>query len=274
MKAAIVTSVLAIAVASAAPVDRVEEIVRRGNAAFERGDFEAALEQYERAEVETTDPGLVAFNEAAALYRLGRYAEAAEHYLRAREDASGLRRARLLYDLGNCLVQQAQERDAAILERAIHCYEECLREQTAGGELRAYAAENLKVAKVMLLRAQAAKSQSESPEHNDKQTREEPEHPPSTSGDPQSAGFDPTGHPYPDMDTTRGSDEGTPTDQAAPGTGNLPPIPDDEKMLPMSREETAAYLREATARIAQARRLARQQHRHVSQPHAAGVKDW
>src|SRR5271156_4871 len=106
MKRALV--LLAVALVSAAPADRADDELRQGNLAFERGDYDGAMRHYEQAEIEITDPGLVAFNEAAALYRLGQYAEAAEHYLRARDDAIGPRRARLLYDLGNCLVQQAQ----------------------------------------------------------------------------------------------------------------------------------------------------------------------
>ena len=77
------------------------------------------------AEEWTTDPGLVAFNKAAALYRLGRFREAELHYRRCREDAVGARRAKLLYDLANCLVQRAGEHDAEALAEAIHLYDEC-----------------------------------------------------------------------------------------------------------------------------------------------------
>jgi tetratricopeptide (TPR) repeat protein len=265
---------LAVALVSAAPAERAEQRLRQGNAAFQQGDYEQSLRDYEQAETETTDPGLVAFNEAAALYRLGRYAEAAEHYLRSREDAAGFRRARLLYDMGNCLVQQAQERDAPLLERAVRSYQECVRDPASSDELRTHAEENLKIARVLLVRAKAAKSQSESPDQPEKPSApEQPEARP-PSGDPRSAGLDPAGEASPVPETKPGGDEGMQTNESAPGTGNLPPIPDDEKMLPMSHEETAAYLREATARILRARQLARQQHRHVAPNRSAGVKDW
>lgn len=265
---------LALALISAAPAERAEQRLRQGNTAFQQGDYEQALRHFEQAETETTDPGLAAFNEAAALYRLGRYAEAAEHYLRSREDAAGFRRARLLYDLGNCLVQQAQERDAAILERAVRSYEECVRDPASSAELRTHAEENLKIAKVLLVKAKAAKSQSDSPNQQEKPSA--PEQPDSrpASGDPRSVGPDPAGEPSPAPETKPGGDEGVQTNESAPGTGNLPPIPDDERMLPMSHEETAAYLREATARILRARQQARQQHRHVAPNKSAGVKDW
>ena len=51
--------------------------VRRGNTAFERGDFAEALALYRRAEAEARDPGLVSYNLAAAHYELGQFAEQA-----------------------------------------------------------------------------------------------------------------------------------------------------------------------------------------------------
>ena len=77
-----------------------EELVRQGDAAFERGDYSAAVDLYTRAEDAITDPGLVAFNKGAALYRLALAAddeasrrqwfrEAELHYRRCLEDAVG-----------------------------------------------------------------------------------------------------------------------------------------------------------------------------------------
>src|SRR5207249_2654115 len=96
---------LAVGLVSASPALDAEQWLRLGNNAFERGAYPQALDCYARAEEFTTDPGLVALNEAAALYRLGRYREAELHYLRALEDATDARRARALLDLGNALVQ-------------------------------------------------------------------------------------------------------------------------------------------------------------------------
>src|SRR5205085_3914789 len=112
---------LAAADRSAAP----DELTRRGNAAL-GDDPAAALGWYNRAEERTTDPGLVAFNEAVALYRLGRYREAELHFRRCREDATGERLARLLAGLGNCLVRRSRGSDANLLDQAIGSYEACL----------------------------------------------------------------------------------------------------------------------------------------------------
>src|SRR5206468_3004640 len=62
--------------------------IRQGNAAFARDDLDKALAFYEKAEDATADPGLVAFNKAAVLYRLKRYREAELHYRRCLDDDS------------------------------------------------------------------------------------------------------------------------------------------------------------------------------------------
>ena len=98
-----------------------DDFVRQGNAAFERQDYQAAVDLYARAEERTTDPGLVAFNKATACYRVGRFAEAAAGYRRCLEDeqAPPERRARAFYDLGNALVKQSGDASAALLAQAV-----------------------------------------------------------------------------------------------------------------------------------------------------------
>src|SRR5580693_7795049 len=91
---------VALLLAGAAPELTPEDYVRKGNAAFEREDYNAALEAYSRAEERTTTPGLVAHNKAATFFRLARYDEAARAYESSLEDATGPRAAALLYDLG------------------------------------------------------------------------------------------------------------------------------------------------------------------------------
>src|SRR5438128_6709369 len=111
---------------AAISLDQAEDLVRRGNTAFAGADFATAIDFYSRAEESVTDPGLVAFNKAAALYHLGRYREAELYYRYGRDEATGLRRARLLYSLGNCLLQQAQDRDTRRLKEAMSFYEACM----------------------------------------------------------------------------------------------------------------------------------------------------
>ena len=101
----------AVLVMAASPSSEAEKLLDRGNTAFVKGEYETALSYYRQAEGRITDPGLLAFNEGAALYKLGRYREAEIHYWLTRQEAMGERLARVLYDLGNAVFQQAGSRD-------------------------------------------------------------------------------------------------------------------------------------------------------------------
>src|SRR5262249_14680861 len=125
------------------------------NTAFARGDYGLAVDLYGHAEERTIDPGLVAFNEATALYQLGHYREAELHYLRCQEDAAGPRLARLLYNLGNCVLKQRRPSPLR-LRQAIRHYEECLRQESTDAELAADARHNLEVARLLLQKARAS----------------------------------------------------------------------------------------------------------------------
>src|SRR5262245_23565414 len=80
--------------------------LRRGNESFRREDYRAALERYAQAIPLSTDPGQVAFQQAAAHARLEEDAQAAVAYLRCLEDAKGVRRVLALYGRGNALAQE------------------------------------------------------------------------------------------------------------------------------------------------------------------------
>jgi Ca-activated chloride channel family protein len=136
----------------------------RGQTAFERQDFTAAIEHFDRAMPYLDDPGLAAFNRAAAYYRLKRYAAAADDYRRSLDD-SGIpveRKQRALYDLGNSFLQQAGTSDAKLLEQAAEAYKQCLAEAPPES-LRSNAEHNLQIA----ARRLAELSQSDPPQGQD-----------------------------------------------------------------------------------------------------------
>src|SRR5512143_916040 len=62
--------------ARAAPIDDAKKAFAEGKAAFERGDYEAALTAYQRANMILPAPNLY-YNICATYERLGRYQEAA-----------------------------------------------------------------------------------------------------------------------------------------------------------------------------------------------------
>jgi len=279
---------LALALLGALPVRDAEELVRQGDAAFERGDYAAAVDFYGRAEESITDPGLVAFNKGAALYRMalaaddeaGRrqlFREAELHYRRCLEDAPDDRRDRGLYDLGNALVQQAEEQDVKVFQEAVACYERCLR-STADPELLEDARHNLGLARALLLKAKAAKARHEADRGDESDLTPPPNDPQRGGMGPNGADWQPQwrdGHgqatpvgqsgAHPDKGTSQ-SDQNPP-----PGAGHDRPIPDQDDLVPMSPEETRRYVDQAAARINRERR---EQWRHSTPPASRAIKDW
>lgn len=241
---------LALLLVSASLPSDAERWLRLGNAAFERGAYAEAAGFYERAEETTTDPGLVALNQAAALYRLGRFRDAELHYLRALEDAAGERRGRAFFDLGNALVQESQGIDAGMIDRAIASYESCLREPLTLGELRDDVEFNLQVARDLRQRAKSAKketaadSQRKAPEDEATQQR------PPRRGAESADGSDPHGEMQRGAAGEPGKDgEAQASQQRQPGTGNLPPVPDSDELVTLAPEDALAHLHRATRRV-------------------------
>jgi tetratricopeptide (TPR) repeat protein len=266
-----------LAALAAVPLLRPDDLIRGGNDAFARGDFAAALESYVLAEERTLDPGLVAFNEGIVLYQLARYRDAELHFRRCREDATGARRARLLYNLGNCLVQEAQARYANRLRDAIRFYEQSLEQAALDAELAANARHNLELARLLL---QKVRSSKESPnDSNDEQDAnnaqpDDRRNDVATGGDQATmAQADAHGKAGPALNQA-GDRSRTPvkTDrQPPPGKGNLPPIPDEDDLAAMSPEDAVEHLKQAAARIERERR----EYRRRPLPAApATVPDW
>jgi tetratricopeptide (TPR) repeat protein len=268
---------IGLAALAAAPVLRPDDLVRQGNTAFTQGDFAAAVEFYARAEERTIDPGLVAFNEATALYQLGRFRDAELRLRRCQEDATGARRARLLYNLGNCLVQQARTRSTSKLRDAIQCYERCLEQEPFDAELAADARHNLELARLLLQKAAASReSQNEANEDQSSNTvQPDDQRNEARPGGDQSALAQPdaSGKAGPAVNQA-GERNVTPakTDQPPPpGKGNLPPIPDEDDLATMSPEDAVEHLKQAAARIQRERREYRQRPLPAA---PANVLDW
>jgi len=255
---------------------QAEESVRRGNTAFSHADYAAALDFYNRAEESATDPGLVAFNKAAALYRQGRFREAELQFRYGREDATGPRLARLLYGLGNCILQQAQDRDARRLKEAMSFYELCLQQQAADAALIADVRHNLELARLLWLKAKARKDSGEpdNPEQNSE--NDLPKNRTDSDGGDERARagmLDQRGRPEP-----LAGNQGNPAASAAgteqtppPGKGNLPTLPDTEELAPLSAEDAAEHLKQATARLLREREEYLRQTVPVV---SSNVKDW
>jgi Ca-activated chloride channel family protein len=242
--------VMGVLLSAASPFSDAEDLLYRGNTTFARGDYETALGYYRQAEGQIADPGLLAFNEAAALYKLGRYREAEIHYWLARQDAAGERLARVLYDLGNAVFQQASNKDVPLLQRAIGFYQECLSHSDADPELVLNAQFNLQLARERLKKAKVEK---ENPSGESKPgTKPGDDSTPDTQP-PASAAAGLESDAGAGQRAVDGSENETKTNpQSAKhqgGIGNLPPVPDTDQLTPLTSFDTSAYLRKASERI-------------------------
>jgi hypothetical protein len=124
--------------------------------AYQRGDYATAATLYQQASKAGCDAGLAAYNQAAALYRLGRFHDADRRYDSAARKSAELRAARAAYDRGNCALQQAVRKDgtpdAELLVRAAEQYRCCLEHETRvkdAGSLFHDARHNLELAQLL-----------------------------------------------------------------------------------------------------------------------------
>jgi tetratricopeptide (TPR) repeat protein len=265
---------LALALLAVAAGPPAQDLLRRGNSAYGAEKFDEAVEDYAGAEERATDPGLVAFNKAAALYRLGRYREAELHYRRCLDDAAGPRRARALYDLGNCLLQQGRDRDARLLEQAIACYRACRRAPAAGPSLAADAGHNLELARLLWLKARASGADEQQPKSDEQNNDMSPKG--REDGGKSEAGGDATDPDDPQAaqqarekqaaEDRQGADRKMPT----AGRGTLQTLPDTDELVPLPPEDTAAYLDRLVERI----RRERREHWRSAVPADPNVRDW
>jgi tetratricopeptide (TPR) repeat protein len=265
----------ALALVAASPASAPpDDLVRQGNSAVARQKFADALKLYERAEERATDPGLVAFNEGVALYQQGDYARAEVQFRLARQDATGRRQVWARYNLASSLIQAAGDREVAKLAEAIGLLEGCLRDDEADERLAANARHNLELAKLLWLQAKARPNpQKDKPPQDDENPKQPP--PPKPPPSQQSGGDEGAGPKQGMGERERGQQNGEKPIQAdgqpAPGDGTLPVIPDREELVPMSREEAEAHLRQAIERVMQEGRAHRQ--RSVRVP-SGKVRDW
>jgi tetratricopeptide (TPR) repeat protein len=286
----------AIGLVSASPNEDAEDLVRRGNRAFAEGRYDEAAALYQRAEPATTDPGLVAFNKAAALYSHGQYAEATRHYwlclgdagsrieqrLRkhagkdlplALQSSAGPRLAPVLYNLGNCLLKRSDGTDADLLEQAAILFDHCLRLDWGGRRFQADVRHNWELAKELLRLHPRPPRRDQTNREKEGSKPSQPEQTPGSEkgddgNDPEKA----KNGAAPDPDEKVGpGDNAQETEETTPGKGNLAPLPDSDQLRGMTPAEAAAYLRQAVERILGERRAYQEQATKFS---SHNVRDW
>lgn len=269
----------------AAPDANVERLLRDGNAAFDRGDYEQAIEFYSQAEDRATDPGQVAYNKATALYRLAldekdegtgepasHFRKAEDYYRRSAEGADEPRRSRALFGLANSLVQGRGEEARALLQ-AVRCYRECL--QSPDRQIAEDARYNLELAKLLWLRVRARDARRSEQENKNAQDGSSEQNPPMNDQNPDriggERGMGRAGATEVPQQIQGGGDQAIETSQSAAGPSNLPPLRDDDKLSPLTEKEAEQHLAQAVEKILTARKT--QRLRSAKAP-GGTVKDW
>jgi len=258
-----------------------DELIRRANAAFSRGDRDEAERLYAAAEERTADPGLVGFNCAAVLFQQEKYYDAERHYARVLDDAACPpdRAAKAWYNRGTCLIRRGGS--AAVYRSAIACLERCLDSDAADEPLKADARHNLELAKVLWNEARKKENKPHNPNEDlpQEDPRSEPPPPQGLGGDPQlgdpeqgadGAGGSPVPKHIPQ--TAAAGAKAQPVQAQTPAvTPNLQPLQDDRRVQPLSPEETRDHLRRTAERL---RREQQQLRQALYGQERAGVHDW
>ncbi len=280
---AFAVAVLPLLVSAAPPADADPvALVRAANDALRAGDADAADRLYAAAEGRAADPGLVAFNRAAALFDRGQFRDAEVHYLRTLADAECPpdRRARAEYNRGVCLVRRGGA--SAVYRAAVGCFERALDPPPNDDGFAADVRYNLELAKRLWVAARAKEGKPPAPNDPPPDANEPPDRPPpkaETGRDPEPgkpgedrnarATPNPNARP-PKPDQATGA-RATETTEKTPGRGMLPVLVDDDRPQPLSPEDTRALLRRAADRLEAERKAAARRAVGLDRP---GVKDW
>lgn len=268
--------------AAPVPADNPDDLIRRANAAFSRGDAEAAEKLYAAAEERTADPGLVALNKAAVLFGRGEFRDAEAHYSRVLEDRAcpADRAVKAWFNRGTCLLRRGST--VEVYRRAVACFERCLDMNPADATLTADARHNLELAKLLWAEANRKAARPETPNEN---------LPPEEKFDdrlPPAMGAEPPPGPTEPGQGAEGANSPQPVPQPAPAphagpspkksdrqtAGNnaaLETLKDQDQVQPLSPEDTREYLRRTADRLQRARR---DQLRTLYGPDRPGVRDW
>lgn len=226
----------------------------RGYRAYQRGDLELAIEAYQQALLESTDPGRVAYDLGTVYAKAKQFHDAAWSFTRSLEDARGLRQVKSAYGLGTALTELAAplrgRRAVGALKQALQSFDLASRslagltqvEKAANTTLPGDIEHNRQVAQALL-----ARKLQEPPDPKDEQesnSSEEPSLSEILSGN-RSGNSTNQREPFANNQERGGAGNS----ESNPGRGNLPPLPDADPMPPISAEEAMRRLEDLKKRL-------------------------
>ncbi|MEZ6143504.1 MAG: tetratricopeptide repeat protein [Zavarzinella sp.] len=245
--------------------------IRQGNAAYQQQQWQQATSAYQRAEPETTDPGLVAFNKAMALYQQQEFREAELHFQRTLADQLiPPQRARVaLLNLGCCLLHQASPQNIALFRDAMQCFQTILDTTTPGNsetkELRTDAQHNLVVAKLLYQQALAKLTPQQQKQEQEERTRPKPPEPKPKPKQNETQPKDNTtipknggeNNPQPKQQPGKENNpqaQPKETPKTIPGAGRMPVLNDSAAPQQLTDQDADLLLKNAIERIQRERR--------------------
>ena len=155
----LVALLVMLSVAHSTPAKSARHWLRQGNKALAAKDYDAALDAYNKAELEAPESPYLAYNQGIAWYRLGDFNQAREQFERTQKNLKLLRRpdealaARSEIAIGNSWFREAQcQQDSNLQEsekaliKSIDAYDRCLKLQPKNKN----ALQNQKTARMLL----------------------------------------------------------------------------------------------------------------------------
>jgi len=101
---------------------------RKANELFGREKYAEALKLYQEAQTQKPDSPELHYDLAAALYKSGKLQEAEEELQSSLRSAPDELKSRVLFNLGNCMMKEAQDKpDPSLLKAAAEFYKESLK---------------------------------------------------------------------------------------------------------------------------------------------------
>lgn len=124
----IAAAALLLSSAVPAAADSPRSLVKKGNRSLEKGEFDRAIESYERASVDAPESPVIAINMGNVHFLKDEWNAAREYFEKAAFRSEDLRlEAEAWYNLGNTAFRQAERQEDSDLEKSLEHYEEAVR---------------------------------------------------------------------------------------------------------------------------------------------------
>ena len=108
------------AAAVTARADSPAKLVDRGNGSYAGGEYDRAIEYYEKASVRAPESPIIAFNTGNVHYKKENFAAAREHYREATLGAADISlEAKAWFNMGNCAFREGERQVDGDLEKAL-----------------------------------------------------------------------------------------------------------------------------------------------------------